>query len=93
MSELKTPNQEDEEIKRLRQVYKAKLERIKDCEDALRFYSHPINYETSMRGPQSGITYQNKLKDDFESADNDANTLIAGRRAREYFKRYEKDAL
>lgn len=87
----KAPNLEDEEIKRLREVYKAKLDRIRDCEDALLFYSHVINYETSVRGAQSGITYQNKLKDDFESADNDHNTMIAGRRAREYFRKYARD--
>lgn len=86
-------NQEELELKRLREVYKTKLERIKDCEEALLFYSHVNNYETSVRGQQSGIAYQNKLKDDFETADNDANTLIAGRRARGYFKKYEKDGL
>ena len=86
----KNLNQEEQELKRLREVFKSKLERIKDCEDALRFYSHVTNYETSVRGQQSGITYQNKLKDDFEQADNDPKTLIAGRRAREYFKKYEQ---
>lgn len=90
---MTTPNLEAEEIKRLREVYKAKLDRIKDCEEALLFYSHVINYETSVRGNQTGIAYQNKLKDDFETSDNDKNTLIAGRRAREYFKKYAKDGL
>lgn len=86
-------NQEDEEKKRLREVFKAKLDRIKECEEALLFYSHPINYDSSMRGQQTGITYQNKLKDDFDQSDNDSKTLIAGRRAREYFKKYEKDRI
>lgn len=88
-----TPNQETEEIKSLRQVYKAKLDRIKECEEALLFYSHVSNYDPHPRSQQTGITYQNKLKDDFEAADNDANTLIAGRRARNYFKKYAKDGL
>lgn len=86
------PNQEELEIKRLREVYKTKLERIKDCEDALRFYSNFTNYLVSLPG-QSGLTYQNMIQDDFETADNDTNTLIAGRRAREYFKKYDKDNL
>lgn len=82
---------EGEEIKRLREVFKAKLDRIKECEDALLFYSHYNNYETSIRSQTTGFAYQNKLKDDFETADNDPKTFIAGRRAREYFKKYAKE--
>lgn len=84
-------NQEHEELRRLREVLRETTERLSACEHALLFYSHVINYESSMRGQQTGLTYQNKLKDDFEGADNDPKTLIAGRRAREYFKRYAKE--
>lgn len=85
------PNLETEEIKRLRHLYQELKERLNEAEVALMYYSHVQNYQSSIRGQQTGITYQNALKEDFEQADNDAKTLIAGRRARDYFKRYAKD--
>jgi hypothetical protein len=79
-----------EELQHLREVIRKLKEQLGEADNALLFYSQIQNYAVTLKGPQSNCTYQNGLKDDFETASNDDQTLLAGRRAREYFKRYEK---
>lgn len=80
-----------QELRHLREMLKKTQEILNHCEGVLHFYSNITNYGVSAVGIQSGITYQNALKDDFEQADNDSKTVIAGHKAREYFKLRAKD--
>lgn len=57
-----------------------------ECEEALRFYGNPSNYALVM---SADVITQGWIKDDYTSPDNGVNTNVAGRRAREYFKKHE----
>lgn len=77
-----------QELAAVRVAMKAQGERLADAEASLRFYADPRNYEAT-RKLDGKTVFQDRLKGDYGLADNDSNTNIAGRRAREYQKRYE----
>lgn len=75
------------EISLVREALQKEMRKNGDAENALKFYASPRSYKLSRR-EEPGHVYQDLVQDDFTSADNDPRTLIAGRRAREYFKAY-----
>lgn len=96
MSEIleKRLEETQKELEHLREALRRKQEkmqeRLRDCESVLQFYAVMSNYGVVPKDA-SGVTRQNAVKDDFDQADNDPKTLIAGRRAREYFTKYAKE--
>ncbi len=76
------------ELQSVREKLRSVSDRLSDAEDMLRFYGNPKNYEP-VRNFETGAVFQNCLKDDATVSDNHSNTKLAGKRARDYFKRYE----
>ena len=83
MSETETVS----ELNDVRERLKALNHRLSFAEAHLRFYADPRNYGVTFRLVDQ-TTFQNMLADDFSMADNDPKTVIAGNRARTYFKMY-----
>lgn len=77
-----------EDLKSLRDYSQSKTQQLAEAEAALRFYANPTNY-TAREIVIQKVTFQDLVKDDFTTADNDTRTHIAGRRARRYFSLYE----
>lgn len=77
------------EVKRLRELLTERTEKLNACAAALQHYAHPRNYLVHAASQQGKCSVQNVLVDDFSKADNSVDTLVAGRRAREFFRRYD----
>lgn len=78
-----------DELQQVREKLRSALVQIADAEEALKFYADSRNYLPE-RLLNEKVVFQGKIKDDYAPADNDLNTFIAGRRAREYISRYAK---
>ena len=76
------------ELADVREAMRTQTLKLTEAEAALRFYADPRNYEPS-RKLDGKTVLQDRLKGDFSLADNDANTNLAGAKARGYFKLYE----
>lgn len=76
------------ELEAVRAKLKEKADQLAEAENILKFYGDPRSYQPT-RILEGKTVYQDRLKDDSSTSDNDADTNIAGRRAREYFKKYE----
>jgi len=87
MNEEKLKKQLEEtpaELTDCQENYETLSRRLNESESVLRFYSNPVNYKLS--DAPLGMVHQNKLPTDLEHVS--GNTFVAGKRAREYFKRY-----
>lgn len=72
------------ELKDVREKLKSMNDRLGEAESCIRFYADPRRY-LAYRA-EDGRVFQAQVTQDFSNADNDKNTFIAGRRAREYLK-------
>lgn len=73
------------ELKDVRERLKTLGERLAEAEACLRFYADVRNYKVARI---EDLVFQHILTDDFSPADNDPKTNLAGKRAREYLKKY-----
>lgn len=74
------------ELGDIRQHLKVLSDRLGEAETCIRFYGDIQNYKAIRNA--NGTVFQNILSNDFSQADNDSQTNLAGRRAREYLKKY-----
>jgi len=82
MSETETVS----ELNDVRERLKALNERLAEAEAYLRFYADPRNYKAVRL--ENDVVLQGMLLADTGISDNDSRTIIAGNRARTYFKIY-----
>lgn len=75
------------ELSLVREAFKRAMDKLSEAENALKFYADPRSFKVSRR-EEPGNVFQDLVLDDFEGADNDKRTLVAGRRARTYFRTY-----
>ncbi len=75
------------ELEAVREKLRSTSLRLGEAENALKYYGDPRNYGLTV-GTEAR-TIQNSLTGDFQTADNSTTTMVAGKRSREYFKKYE----
>ncbi len=77
--------QASDELTDCQENYEALCKRLNEAESILSFYSNPVNYRVEK---SSAIgSFQSSLALDCEHIS--GNTFVGGKRAREYFKRYQ----
>lgn len=80
------------EIHELRSRYHELSLQLSDAETALQFYGNPTNYRIALAlNPENLHPCQNILQDDFDGSDNKVKAIIAGKRSRDYFKKYARE--
>ena len=75
------------EVQALRDTLRTTTQRLNYCEDMLRFYADPRNYQVGAK--IDGHDFQDRVKLDYEDAHNTSRVKIAGARARLYFRTYD----
>lgn len=77
------------ELSAVREKLQAVQDQLSEAEGVLKFYANPKSYSAS-RG-EEGFAFQDKVRDDHTGADNAVKILIAGKRARNYLKKYQRE--
>ena len=75
-----------EELKAVREKVKELKDRLGEADNLLKFYGDPRSYKALRT--ENALVYQDILRNDWSNADNDKNTFIAGKRARDYLSRH-----
>lgn len=79
-------NESVAELADVRERLKALAERLGEAEACIRFYSDVKNYKVTKVDELT--VFQDRLINDFSKSDNDPNTNLAGKRGRDYLKKY-----
>jgi len=76
-----------QELQAVREKLNQLTQRLNDAETVIRYYGDPKNY-LPLRIAMGKEVFQDRLTGDHSESDNDVNTKLAGKRARDYLTRY-----